>query len=78
MSATQPTCPKCQVRMDQGFVADYTHGGVLTSHWVEGPPEKSFWSQTRVPSDKKIPIGTFRCPSCGYLESYARAEFELR
>jgi hypothetical protein len=62
--------------MDQGFVADFTQSGTQVACWVEGPPEKSFWSGTRAPAAKRLPIGTFRCPSCGYLESYARPEFE--
>lgn len=76
MSALPPECPRCRVRMIQGFVADVTHGGVQVAHWVEGPPEKSFWTGTKVPKDKQVPIGTFRCPTCGLLESYARPEFE--
>jgi hypothetical protein len=64
--------------MAQGFIVDYSQGVAQVSLWVEGPPEKSFWTGTKVPSDRRIPIGTFRCPSCGYLESYARPEFERR
>ena len=45
-------------------------------HLGRGPPEKSVWYGTNVPQAKSIPIGTFRCASCGYLESYARPEFE--
>ncbi|HEX3895319.1 MAG TPA: hypothetical protein VHW73_03835 [Rudaea sp.] len=40
-----------------------------------GAPEKRFWSGTNAPDDKQIPIGTFRCSGCGYLESFASAEF---
>lgn len=56
----------------------FTHGGIHVSAWVEGPPEKSFWTGTKVPAEKRIPIGTFRCPKCGFLESYARPEFDRR
>jgi hypothetical protein len=45
----------------------------MVSSWVEGPPVKSFWYGAKV--REKIPIGTFRWAVCGYLESYARAEF---
>jgi hypothetical protein len=78
MSAKPQLCPKCQGEMVQGFVADFTHGWVLVSTWVEGPPEKSFWSGTKAPKEKCLPIGTFRCAACGYLESYAQAEFRQR
>jgi hypothetical protein len=76
MSVKPQVCPKCQGEMVQGFVADRTHGGFFVSSWVEGPPIKSFWYGTKV--SQKIPIGTFRCAVCGYLESHAHAEFARR
>jgi len=27
---------------------------------------------------KQIPIGTFRCKACGYLESFAMPEFDAK
>ncbi len=69
-------CPKCDAKMVQGFIVDRSQGGSRSvSSWVEGPPEKTFWSGTNAPDDKQIPIGTFRCSGCGYLESFASAEF---
>ena len=68
-------CPKCKGEMIQGFVMDNTHGGRLVSHWAEGSPQKSFWFGTKMPDEKLVPIGTFRCKLCGFLEEYARAEF---
>ncbi len=59
-----------------GFVMDTIHGGMQVSQWAEGSPQKSFWFKTKMPlADNRIPIGTFRCNSCGFLESYAREEF---
>jgi hypothetical protein len=75
MSVKPQVCPKCQGEMVQGFVADYGEGRIYVSSWVEGPPVKSLWYGTKV--REKIPIGTFRCAVCGYLESYARPEFGL-
>jgi hypothetical protein len=60
--------------MVQGFVPDYTHHGTKVSTWVEGPPTKSFWYGIKIRGEG-IPIATFRCAECGYLESYAHAEF---
>jgi hypothetical protein len=60
--------------MVQGFVPEHTLGAILVSTWVEGPPVKSFWYRTKVQGEP-IPIATFRCASCGFLESYAQAEF---
>jgi Domain of unknown function (DUF6487) len=73
MSATPDQCPKCNGQMEQGFVLDFTYGTRLVSQWVPGAPEKVFLIGIKIP--KMIPIGTFRCVSCGFLESYARPEF---
>jgi hypothetical protein len=62
--------------MIQGFITDYSHGAVQPAQWLEGPPQKSFWMGTKVAAKDLVPVGTFRCPSCGYLESYARPEFD--
>jgi predicted nucleic-acid-binding Zn-ribbon protein len=75
MAKTSQSCPKCNGHMEQGFVLDNTYGARVVSQWAAGAPQKSFWSGTKLPDEKLIPIGTFRCSSCGYLESYARQEF---
>jgi hypothetical protein len=61
--------------MEQGFVVDSTQGFRGVSHWVGGAPRRSFWSGTKLPKEGMIPIGTYRCSSCGFLEGYARPEF---
>ncbi len=71
-------CPKCGGAMEQGFIPDMTYGARLVNQWAAGPPEKSFWTATRRPEEKTIPIGVFRCASCGYLEQYARTDFGAR
>ena len=78
MSKPPTTCPKCQGEMIQGFVADFTHAGVVVATWVQGPPEKAFWTGTKIEPRKKLPVATFRCASCGFLESYARKEFAAK
>lgn len=73
-------CPKCSGEMVLGFIVDRDHGGSRrVSSWVEGAPEKSFWWGTKnSPEEKQVPVGTFRCSACGFLESYARPEFDAR
>jgi hypothetical protein len=61
--------------MEQGFVVDLIPGGRLVSQWAAGVPRKSWWTGTQLPDDGLVPVGTFRCASCGFLESYARPEF---
>jgi hypothetical protein len=65
------TCPKCSGQMEDGFTLDHTHGENLQAAWVEGPPKRSFWAGLKVPRAIQHPITTYRCPGCGYLESYA-------
>ena len=75
MRAIDTTCPKCQQRMVQGFITDYGYGTIQPANWVDGAPRKSFWTHTKVSEADKIPVGTFRCEACGYLQSYARPDF---
>jgi hypothetical protein len=79
MSTKKTRCPKCDGEMVQGFIVDWTQGGRrLVSSWVEGAPEKSFWHRTNAPGEKSVPVGTFRCSACGFLESFARPEFNAK
>ena len=58
--------------MIEGFVVDNTDRGRQVSSWVEGEPRKSFW--TGLKFDKEpIPVRTWRCNRCGFLENYAAA-----
>ncbi len=80
MSTKAIQCPKCNGEMVQGFIFDRADGGNRrVINWVEGAPEKSgFWAVTKVPGEKCIPVGTFRCSVCGFLESYAQPEFAAK
>jgi hypothetical protein len=75
MTHTPERCPKCNGAMVQGFIFEFDGALRKVSSWVEGAPEKSFWQNTKVPKEKIVPIGTYRCSVCGFLESYARDEF---
>jgi hypothetical protein len=78
------TCPKCQCSMEEGYIPDRTRGTVYQSHWVRGlPPPHSFWFKPIAGPFKDLVISgsyqdylkviTYRCPNCGYLESFAPA-----
>jgi hypothetical protein len=73
MSGSPSKCLKCGQAMDQGFLVDHARNQIRVSEWAPGAPRKSFWSGTKITDP--IPVATFRCTSCGYLESYARPEF---
>ena len=69
---TSHHCPKCEGEMEEGFIADATYGGVGASTWVEGEPERSFWTGIKTKGKEQIQISTYSCTGCGYLESYAK------
>ena len=72
-------CPKCNGGMMQGFIFDRADGGGRrVINWVEGAPQKAFWTTTSVPAEKCVPVGTFRCSMCGFLDSYARPVFAAK
>jgi hypothetical protein len=61
-----------------GFVADRFHfASVGTSHWIEGAPEHSFWTSIKK-LEPALPIGTYKCRACGFLESYSSAEYKMK
>lgn len=65
-------CPKCQSAMKRGFTLDHTYGYLAVTSWVEGEPEKSLWTGLKTGGRKVLPIETWRCQKCGYLENYAK------
>ena len=74
MAATpnpNPHCPKCSGHMEEGFLVDFSYGHAVPSSWVEGEPVQSLFSGTKVHDRAKFRVRSFRCVSCGYLESYA-------
>jgi hypothetical protein len=59
--------------MSEGFMLEQTDGGYGgVSSWVEGKPEPSIWTGVKTGNRKMLQISTFRCSSCGFLESYAQ------
>ena len=73
MSAEPTRCSKCNGEMVQGFI--FESEGHRLDTWVEGTPKKSWWGGATAPKEECVPVATFRCSGCGYLESYARPEF---
>lgn len=64
-------CIRCHAPMEPGFVPDYTENRYSRQNWWPGEPQKSFWTGFKIERDQVIPVTTFRCSKCGYLESYA-------
>jgi hypothetical protein len=65
-------CPKCGGSMASGFVLGYGNGTKTPATWVEGEPVKTVWTGLNLRGRKQVPITTWRCGRCGYLESYAQ------
>ena len=69
-----PLCPKCSVPMEEGFMADLgLMGANQLARWTAGPAVKSFATGVRKVSRKQYRVQTFRCDTCGLLQSYATA-----
>jgi hypothetical protein len=64
-SEEKRTCPKCKGEMECGIILDHSYTALKSQQWKKG-----------LPIDEDIfrdlyDVRTFRCGSCGYLESYA-------
>ncbi len=57
--------------MEEGFIPGERNKVVLPTLWVAGRPEPSFWTATKITGKEQRAIITYRCPACGFLESYA-------
>lgn len=80
-SAQKPArhqCHKCGGNMQYGVVADDQGGGQANNrYWVSGEAAKALLEHKDLQlGADKVPISAFRCDRCGYLELYARDEFE--
>ena len=77
MSRTTPTCVRCRVTMDEGYLSDRGHHNSRTqAEWIEGQPEVQKWLGMlevgiRTKGKKVLKVSVYRCPRCGLLESYA-------
>jgi hypothetical protein len=73
MADFHPRCPKCDRPMDRGHVPDLSHGQVMESSWAPGEAEgRRFLGGIKYAASELIPFSAYRCPSCGYVEFYAR------
>ena len=70
MAAKMNACPKCQARMEEGYIVDNDARWVVST-WIEGAPEKRRWTGLRVKRRRARNTESWRCTACGYLETYA-------
>jgi hypothetical protein len=76
MTEVPLVCAACGGTCEEGFLRDVMHGGYKPGMWVEGPPEKSFWSGTKVGDRRQYRVQAFRCVKCGKVELFARESGE--
>jgi predicted nucleic-acid-binding Zn-ribbon protein len=67
-------CIRCHAQMEVGYMLDATHSGYQQQNWSSGEPKPSFWMGLKLAKDQVRPVTTFKCPRCGYLESYANTQ----
>jgi hypothetical protein len=62
--------------MERGYLLDRTHGAFGMGTWLEGAPNVSSTAGLvhRPQMERSLPVVTFRCTGCGYLESFARPD----
>ena len=67
-------CSECGGRLEEGFVLDrgQHHGTRYQESWVQGKPERSFWTGIILRGKVQMPVATYRCERCGLLRSYAQ------
>jgi hypothetical protein len=65
-------CSRCQGPLEAGYVLDRSqHNQATQQRWIEGPPERSFWTGMKTRGREAYSVTTYRCERCGFLESYA-------
>jgi hypothetical protein len=71
MSIPDLSCAKCKAKMEEGFILDHSHTAMTVATWASGVPEKTFIGSMNLKGRQQVPLRTFRCTACGYVESYA-------
>jgi hypothetical protein len=64
-------CIRCHAQMEAGFVAYVSEYGWKQAIWSPGEPKERHLIGLKLEKEQVVPITTFRCPKCEYLESYA-------
>ena len=67
-------CIRCRTQMERGCFINWAEGVYARQQWYPGEPERSCWRGLKLKKGKAVTVTTFRCPSCGHLESYAAAQ----
>ena len=70
--AGPPICPTCGKPLEGGFLLDNMgRYGFTVTQWIEGVPERSFWTGLKFKGRRRLPMSAWRCPSCCEVRLYA-------
>jgi hypothetical protein len=58
--------------MEEGFTLTYHDSRRRAAGWVAGKPVEAMFFGLKLPH-KPLPIQSWRCSRCGFLENYAKA-----
>jgi predicted RNA-binding Zn-ribbon protein involved in translation (DUF1610 family) len=73
MAQTSFRCPKCQKTMEEGHIPDMGRNRATQTAWSHGRAERQrFFGGIKFKPKEQIPLTAYRCPSCGYVELYAK------
>jgi predicted nucleic-acid-binding Zn-ribbon protein len=74
MAQASLRCPKCQKTMEEGHVPDIGRNNATQSGWAHGSAEPvRFFGGIKFKRKEQIPLSAYRCPSCGFVELYAKS-----
>ena len=67
-----PECPACRQRMEEGFVGDAGHHGVLLKMmWREGRAKEKALSGLETKGRRAHQLVAYRCARCGWVIWFA-------
>lgn len=69
-------CIRCDGELERGFMLDKGESDITSqATWASGEPDNSFFRLSAARSGSMtLPVVTYRCKSCGRLESFASGE----
>jgi hypothetical protein len=67
----QPHVPNAKAAWKSVSSQIWDNPTLSASSWIEGEPEKSFWSGMKTKGKRRLAIVSYRCTKCGFLENYA-------
>jgi hypothetical protein len=71
MPRSLPKCLRCGGEMEQGYIPDRVSGWYDPTKWFAGELVRGMLGGVKRAKSKPLVVRTYRCPQCGYLESYA-------